>query len=338
MATRTQALQASKGEVAKSEDKPKENKVELLAVPTALLLAAETIVSKAPKDRTDLQAVLIHAKDGMGRIVAADGFRYFIGAFEFKPMPSWMKTGIMLARDDLKARVSMIAKLSKNKQFVVLQHAKDGPMVMSDTSDQTRFQVRYANVKELPDYEQHIQMSTFTDLTEEAERAQRSEWEPVGFNSRHLRDCGEIAKILEAGLDKEKREANGMTIRVFDQGNPTAPRVFDFSGWDGALLIVGAVVLPAQQMPLLTSRVLEPAVKGTLAALRAHASRWRDAAAAASDEEQKKACLAKMESFELRVQALLVRAPEPKAPALPQPAAAETKKQRAAARAAKVLH
>jgi hypothetical protein len=354
-------------EIAKldGEDKPAP-KLELVAIPAALLLAAETIVAKAPKDRTDLQGVLLHQKDtGIARVVAADGFRIFIGSFEAKPAASWLKGGIMVSREDLKPRVNMLLKVAESP-IVVLAFAKgESRATLMDIHNTMSFKIDCAEVKELPDYEANIQMKTFTDLTDDAGRTMRPEWEPVGFNSRHMKDVGDIARILEGGMDKRVREKNGMTIRVFDQGNINAPRIFDFQGWDGAILIVGAMALPTAQFPLLTAKVLAPAVKGTIAALRAHATRWTDAAAQAESEEARAACLAKAESFQQRVNAVLARAPEkaiagPAAPAekleapaeadaatgedgaspvdLPATAAekaAVTRKKRAAARAAK---
>ena len=375
MAKRTQAQALTTTEVVKRQqengtggEKP-QPKVEIIGVPAALLLAAETIVSKAPKDRDDLQGVMIHLKDtGIARIVAFDGFRIFIGSFEAKPAASWLKGGIMISREDLKPRVNMLLKVAESA-VVVLAYAKgEAKATLMDMSQTMSFKVDCAEVKELPDYEQNIQVKTFTDLTDDASRTMRPEWEPVGFNSRHMKEVGDIAKILEGGMDKGLREKNGMTIRIFDQGNANAPRVFDFQGWDGAILIVGAMALPTTQFPLLTAKVLAPAVRGTVAALRAHATRWNEAAKEAKTDVEREACLAKAASFELRVAAVLARAPDkaqiagpisgtdkPEAPAEAKadeaeaeaPAevlmtvaerAAATRKKRAAARAAKVLH
>lgn len=331
-----------------------EPKLELLAVPAHLMLAAETIVSKAPKDRAELHGVLLHARDGIGRIVASDGARYFIGSFAVpKPNPSWLKGGILLGSHNLKARINMVAKVAGSAS-VIIAHAKDSPTLsMVDTENTMRFEVECSAVTEMWKYEDHIQVATFTDMDEEGERATRSEWEPVGFNSRHMKSTGEIAKILEGGIDKDRRNPNGMVVRVY-QGNPDAPRIFCFDGMDGAFLIVGALQLPMRPLPLLTAKILEPASKGTLAALRAHASRWRDAAAAAETEEQRTACLAKAESFNMRVAALLAVAPErvaiagPAAAEQPEAAGPEavtpaeravvTRRKRAANRAATVLH
>lgn len=356
-AKRSSALQTNaptRRQPANGDGKP-EPKLELLAVPAHLMLAAETIVSKAPKDRAELHGVLLHARDGIGRIVASDGARYFIGSFAVpKPNPSWLKGGIILGSHNLKARIQMVAKVAGSSS-VIIAHAKDSPTLsMVDVEHTMRFEVECTTVTEMWNYETHIKGSTFTDMDEETgEKIARPEWEPVGFNSRHMKSTGEIAKILEGGIEKERRNPNGMVVRVY-QGNPDAPRIFCFDGMDGAFLIVGALQLPLRPLPLLTAKLLEPASKGTLAALRAHASRWTDAAAAAETEEQRTACLAKAEGFKQRVADLLQRAPERVAIAGPveaEPPAAEeaeavtpaekaavTRRKRAADRAAKVLH
>jgi hypothetical protein len=359
--TRTAPLNV--GQVAKRQSENgggKPEKIELLAIPAPLLMAAESVASRAPKDREELHAILLHFKEGgVGRIVATDGFRYFIGSFAVKPVPSWLKTGIMVEANNLKARINMVSKVGKSA-YVILAHAKGAATVaMADQANTMRFEVNCSAVSEMWPYEDAIQVGSFTDMDDEGEQRTRPEFDPIGFHSRHMKEVGEISKILEAGLDKDDRDPNGMVVRIH-QAAPDSPRIFMFDGWDGALLVVGALKLPTRPLPLLTSRVLEPATKGTLAALRAHASRWRDAAEAADSEELRAACLAKCSSFELRVAAILQRAPERQA--LPAPAAedakpeategeseeapavttaeraAATKRKRARQRAATVLH
>jgi hypothetical protein len=329
-------------------------KPELLGVPVPLMLAAESIVARSPKDVPALHGIMLHAKEGIGRIVATDGTRYFIGQYAAKPMPSWLKSGILVQREGLKQRVSLIAKADSN--VAMIAHTKgNGWLHLSDSSmDAMTFKLECGEVKEVWPYEQHIKPQSFAATDDEGEQRVRGEWEPVGFNSKHMKEVGELAAILGQWADKEDKK-NGTVIRVFEGGG-NAPRVFTFDGWEGAILVVGATVLPTRQLPLLTAKVLEPATKGTLAALRAHASRWLDAAAAADTDEAKAACMAKAESFQQRIAAILQRVPEtapaiaapaeekaeqPPADAEPQTAAekaAATRKKRAAARAAKVLH
>jgi len=326
---------------------PKPAVVESMLVPVALLMAAESIASKADPEHSGLHGVMLHQKDnGAGRIVGSDGKRLFIGSFPMPAKaPSWMKTGIVLPREDLKARVNMIAKVADSAS-VLIKHAKGDPSAyLSDAGETMLFRVPSGEVTKFPDYENVFGIGSFADMTEDGEMQAKREWEPVGFNSRHLKHVGDVAKILEAAMPKDKREENGMTIRVFDNGESNAPRVFDFIGWPGAVLVIAAVQLTQAVLPLSTSKILAPAVKLTLAALRAHATRWLDAAGKATTEEDKAACMAKADGFQKRVAAILAVTPDlavpqlgtdkpeaekPEKPVTP-PAAVLTKAEKAAA-------
>jgi len=307
---------------AETEDDRKEAaKTERVSVPVLLLQAAETVVSKVPKDKPTWQAVFLHQKDGMGRVVAIDDkYSIFIGAFEAKPMPAWLKTGISVAREDLKARVNMIHKIAES-QNVILSYAKGQThLTMSDEQNTMAFQVPAAEVQSMPDYEaslQSIDAASVADMGEEGERSARAEWEPVAIGSRYMQECIAIAKILLSSQDKAARDEHGVAIRMFHP-TPSAPRIFDFDGWPGVMLIVGAMQMEVQQLPRLTQRLMEPASRGTLAALRAHETRWRDAAAAAETDEQRAACTAKADGFAQRIAALVAVAVSK--PALPPPA------------------
>jgi hypothetical protein len=348
--------------VVEAEPKPAP-KIEGIVIPAALLLAAESIASKVDKDNANLQGVMLHQRDtGVARLVAFDGFRTFVGSFEVKNAPSWLKGGIMLEREALKARVNMLVKVAKSDHVVIAYAKGQSLLTMMDlnTPPTMRFEVTAAAVASFPDYEANITSRTFADMDEESDHGEKQDWKPLGFNSKHLSDIGAVASILSAAMDKKDRK-DGMTIRMF-QASEFAPRVFDFDLWPGTLMIVGSTAVTAN-IPLLTAKALAPAVKGTLAALRAHETRWRDAAGVATTDAQKEACLAKAASFRLRIETHLVMAQEK--PAIAGPAAAqdvaqvegpaegeveepkrvltrgersaETKRKRAEARAAKVV-
>ena len=297
------SVPAKKAPTPKAEPQP-----ETLLVPAALLLAAESIAAKVDKERQNLQGVLLHQKDaGAARVVGCDGVRLFIGSFPVpsKP-PSWLKTGLLLAREDLKAMLSMIVKVV-GSEIVQVRYAKDSPTAILTDAGPTptmSFMVQCGAVAEFPSYDGILQGASFANLTEEGE-VKGTEWQPVGFNSMHLKHCGDIAKLLESAMPKQARAKNGMIVRVFDSGAPGTPRVFDFVGFPGAVLVVAAVQLADTALPLPTARILAPAVRGSVAALRAHATRWRDAAEAATDEDVKAAALEKAAGFDARMNAIL---------------------------------
>jgi hypothetical protein len=286
---RASALKSAAVKVVSEGDAPLAPAIEAMQVPVALLLAAESIAAKVEKDRTSLRGVMLHQVDPkVGRIVGTDGVRLFVGSYGVgaKP-PSWLKTGIMLPSADLKTRVSMIAKVGDTK-FVQISHAKgDSHCMLSDPDQTMQFRVECGSVESFPGYQGGLSETSFADLTEDGEANAKPEWTPVGFNSRQLRHCGDLAKILEAGIDKKDRPENGMVIRMFDGGQRNAPTVFDFVGYPGAILVVGALPAVSTAVPMETMAVLAPAVKLTIAALKAHATRNLEWAAEATDEARK---------------------------------------------------
>jgi hypothetical protein len=317
---RARALSAEVERVV-DEDK-KQPVVENLPVPTALVLAAESIAAKADKQGM-WHGVMLHSEGGHGRIVGYDGSRLFVGSFSLhgNKAPAWMKTGVLIPREGLKAQVSMIAK---NSPTVVISHAKGEPVAyLSDPGKTMVFQCKPASVQQFPDYGKWLEdEGTFGDRGEDGELASKREFQPVGYNSRHLKHAGDVAKILEAALEKEKRDENGMVIRVFDAGRPDSPRIFDFVGWPGALLVLEPLWV-APRIEQQTVRLLTGALKLTVAALRAHATRWQDAAAAATTDAEKDQALARAAGFQERVAAIMAQIEGPKL-ALEAPAAQAT--------------
>jgi hypothetical protein len=304
----------AKRDVAKVKPEAKKPEAETLAVPAALFLAAESIAAKADAEKHHLRSLLLHQKDpGTGRIVGTDGTRLFVGSFPIPgKVPSWMKAGLMLGVDELKPRISMIGKVNS---LVTVSHTQGGAVAMlSDPDGRMVFRMPCGDVQTFPGYEAAFKLGSFSDMTEEGDAKAKVEWQPVGFNSRHLKHCGDIAKILEAAMPKETREKDGMTIRVFDSGEVTAPRVFDFIGFPGAVLVIAGMQLAQQALPLATARILAPAVKLTLAALRAHETRNMEWAAAATDEATKAAFIAKAGGFAKRIADILAQV----VPDLPQ--------------------
>lgn len=288
---------------------PKAAIVETLQVPAALLLAGEAIASKADKQAHPLHGVLIHQVDnGRARVVARDGVRVFVASFPLGgKAPSWLKDGLFLARANLKARVTMLAKVEGALTVAVGYAAGTRDAELSDVSRSAVMKIDIGSVRSFPDYERAMTAASFSPMDYEGEIDKR-DWQAVGFSSRSLKHCGEIAKILESGIDKENRPPEGMVIRAFN-GHENAPKVFDYPQWPGALLIMQPVPAGQLAIPAETIAVLAPAVKLTVAALRAHAKRWIMRADASGDEAEKSAAMERAAGFQARVDALLVRTP-----------------------------
>ena len=297
--------------------------VQSMMVPAALLLAAESISAKADPTRAYLEGVYLHSKGQKGRIVASDGVRMFVASFALPPpkeggTPAWLSGGIILSNRGLRARLSLMQKVSEARDVRVGFAKGADAAELSDTVRNCIFKMPTV-AGEYPDYEAVIGAQSFVVLDDDG-RAQAKEWQPVGINSRFLKDCADVAKQLEAGLDREERSVGGMVIRAFNGGDSTMPMIFDFSTWPGAILVVMPARLASNSTSKETAQLLAPAVKLTVAALRAHATRWQ-VKADESDGAEKVAAQAKADEFRARVDAILKLVPAsfPQVSAKPQP-------------------
>jgi hypothetical protein len=271
---------------------------ETLHIHSALLLAAESMVSKKPAIPV-LGGILLHRREKIGRIVGMDGPRMFLASYALPhPMPSWLKDGVVLDAENLRKRVQLITAMSDDP-MITLSHTKGHGFV--EMSDQERDAVFRIPVIRQPflDYESKIQGSSFVSLDEDGNVTGR-EWEPVGINSAYLKHVGDVAKTLEAGLDKKNRSKGGMIVRAYNS-TPTAPLVFDFSTWPGAVLIMLPARLADNKTSQATAALMAPATKLTLAALTAHETRNRAWAEAADDDAKKAGFIGKADEFARRI-------------------------------------
>ncbi len=312
MAKRSTALAVSDGRNRRRAGSERAEKLptgESVILPAALLLAAEAVAASKDDGREVLQGVHLHRRDDLVRIVATDGIRMFISSLKVSgTLPAWLDDeGIILSGDGLKARVGMICKM-QDEPVVTISFAKgQAKASVSDNLGAAVFQMAVI-AEEYVDYEAFLQASSFINLDEWGNKS-GVEWEPIGINSLYLKQIGEIAKTLEAGLPKERRTKGGMVVRSYNGGAPNAPLVFDFSTWPGTLLVILPAKLATPVISKETSLLLAPAVRGTVAALRAHATRWLQRAQDATGDDEKEAALAKAAGFQERVAEVLKRAP-----------------------------
>lgn len=286
-----------------------------LTVPAALLVAAD-MASEHKLENSALGGVYLHAKEGAGRIVGTDGKRMFAASFRLRdPIPAWLADGVILSNEGLKARVGMISKTGA-QAAVTLRFAKGFPRVeVSDARREMVFQLPVIQA-DYPEYERFFKVSSFVSLDTEGERDAK-EWEPIGINSAYLKHVGEIAKVLETGLPKEERSKTGMVVRTYTSA-PSAPVVFDFSLWPGAVLVIGVSKPDDKGMSPETAQLLAPAIRLTLIALKAHVTRNLAWAEDATDEVLKAGYMIKAEGFQARIAEIMKRAPG--LPALSAPA------------------
>ena len=152
----------------------------------------------------------------------------------------------------------------------MLRYTVDQPTaILADANERSMFRIGIDTHNKFPEYENVLREESFGGtLDGEGNIASGGEWQAVGFNSTYLRHVNDIAKALSAGLSKHEKE-RGMVARAF-QGAPTAPQVFDFSAWPGAILIVMPHHLP--EFSREAAAILSPVTKGRIVALKAHAT------------------------------------------------------------------
>jgi hypothetical protein len=284
-----------------------------ISVPAALLLAAEAVSAKPGGPQTYLEGVYVHAKGDRGRVVGSDGSRLFIASFplptkEAGGAPAWMRDGgVILSNDGLRSRLALLGKLSDEMDVRVGYANGNASVELSDAKEATVFKIA-AKVGTYPNVDSALGAKSFTTLDEDG-NADVREWQPVGINSSYLKQCGDIAKTLEAGLEPDKRSKLGMVVRAFNGGASDSPLVFDFSTWPGAILVVAPAVMASQVTSKETAQLLAPAVKATVAALRAHATRWDQRAKEATIEAEKVEAQTKADGFRKRVANIFATVP-----------------------------
>jgi hypothetical protein len=223
--------------------------------------------------------------------------------------PDWLADGLILSNEGLKARVGMIAKGGESSAIRISYAAGQPKAALSDPARSMVFQIDPVSGT-YPEYDRVIGAGSFARHDEDGQ-VRGPEWEPVGINSSYLKHVGEVAKLLDAGLPKEARSKKGMVVRAFNSSGAqkTVPLVFDFSTWPGAILVIMPARLSSPAISAPTAALLAPAIRMTIAALRAHETRNRAWAEEADTEEAKAAFVAKADGFQVRIAEILKRAP-----------------------------
>lgn len=283
-------------------------------LPINALLGALSCASKE-ETRYYLNGVFVHRVEDRVRMVATDGHRMFIASYQptlcgtgeddTPDFPSWLDDGIILSSDRLAPKLSMAAKLTDNP-CARLSYAKGASVAfLSDKDDEATFKVRPVDGT-FPDY-QHLLGTLTGGVSEESDLARR-DFEPVSFNGTYLKGVGDLSKIL-VGKDA--------AVSVYASAKSEAT-IITFPGAPGTMLVLMPMKTtgPIHQE---TVSLMAPAVKGTLAALRAHLTRNQQAAEQATDPVEKARYLDKANEYERRIADVLNKTFEQ--PALPAPEA-----------------
>ena len=256
--------------------------------PIAKLEAALTCVAK-DDGRAYLAGVYIHREEsGEVRFVATDGNRLLVQSY--KPndgeMPKWLdEEGLIVPAENLKPRLAMIGKAMKPLGNVRIGYAKKGGRLeLTDQLGECTFRVRTIDGK-FPDYRRIVadNIDGFTSVDELPR-----DFEPVSFSGEMFKGVAEVAKALDAKaasvyLAKPKPAADGSK-------GPTdaAPSIVTFPGAPGAVLYIMPMRSKAE-LGEANVAILQPAIKASIAALKAQRTRnekWAKEATNAADRKK----------------------------------------------------
>lgn len=213
----------------------KESEQVQLDAPVAIELKANhlaALLAIAPTDdsRSFLNGIRLHQMDnGTIRLVATDGHRMILLAFENQPRVDWLAAGVTLPTEELvrigkfigsKDDVAMKLSFGKGHQFVKV----------TEPSGLATFEVKPIDGM-YPDYQKVIDQgaANFT--------AERNSFEAAAVQAKYLASAGMIAKKLGA-------EA----IVSYPGADEQAPTVFAFAGVPEAILYVSGFRTPAATM------------------------------------------------------------------------------------------
>lgn len=283
--------------------------VQFVDLPLHFLRAALTCVS-TEETRYYLNGLFLHRVEDRLRVVSTDGHRLFVASHlpagvEENGWPEWTEAGVTVAAENLAAKLTLVAKLSDSPVVRIGYGTGSGRAVVCDTAEEATFRCSMID-GQFPDY--RAVLASLTGGVTEAKDVERTDFTPVSFAGSYIKAVGDMAKILggkDATVSVYASQADEAAIMTF----PDAP---------GAML----VLMPKRAdgpVNRETVALMAPAVKGTLAALRAHLKRNQTAAAEATDATEKAAFETKAAEYEKRIADLLARTLEQTA--LPAPAA-----------------
>ncbi|HVH73296.1 MAG TPA: hypothetical protein VM755_00115 [Stellaceae bacterium] len=266
------------------------------------LRGIEATLACAADDKSrhyNLRAVYLHSTGDEYRLIGTDGVRLLVYSSPIGegPAPAWTEAGVAIATEGLKERVGLLRRLKCETARVAYQ-TEAPQIVLSNREEDVVFKLRPLDAE-------FLQYQRILDDLKAFKARKVSEMSSTAFDARYLKGVGDLAKLLDSN-----------TVQVFDGGAEGEPTLVAFPGCEFAVL----VLMPLKEQPRLgagAARILEGAVNGTVAALRAHRTRW----ATRLEDPQlsaaaRKAAENKIADYDRRIAAIIEKAT---APALPPP-------------------
>jgi hypothetical protein len=242
-----------------------------------------------------LQGVNIAAREAEIRISATDGQRLFAFSQPASGLPEWLSAGVTVSLDLLKDQLGIIEKLGGEAAIVSYQTGA-ARVLLSDLREYVTFR-SFPVEGEFPNYDammSGIDLSGHTTL----------DLASTAYQATYFKGVADLAKLL-----------GSQSVQVFGSAGDGKPTLITFPGCPGAVLVLMPLVAETTIAPQ-TARVIGGAVAGTLAALRAHRTRWEKKLAKLPSS---RAIQKKIEEYDQRIDAIVACT----APALPAPPATE---------------
>jgi hypothetical protein len=276
--------------------------VPIVALKAALMVTGEkrTEVSGMKSDvPANMQGVHIAAREGEIRISATDGRQLFacsVSVSSEEILPDWLASGVTVSLQLLKEQLVMLEKVGADDAIVSYQ--TNAPhLLLSDPHNRVTFRT-FPVSEAFPVYDN---MFSGIDLSART----TVDLESTGYQAGYLKGVADLAKVLES-----------RSVQVFASSGESKPTLITFPGRPGAALVLMPLISEDVQIPQQTMRVLSGLIAGTLAALRAHRTRWEKKLAKLPTS---RAIQKKIAEYDQRIDAIVGRT----APALPAPETAD---------------
>jgi DNA polymerase III beta subunit-like protein len=246
-------------------------------VPAHFISAALAVAAKKDEARPFLCSVYLHQVGDQLRIVSGDGHRMLVLSQKCDTKLGWGEEGVMLPREDLDRIAKFIGKGTSSPDFEISFGKGHPHAVVSEVAGIGTFTVNPINGT-------YAKYQAVLDTLSVFNGGERKPTEGVCMNPAYLKSAGAIAAALESP-----------GIYSFMDESSSKPSAFTFEGVAGAVLIVMPmrVAQAAAALPAATARLIgDAAMRGSIAALKAHATRIKKQIEATKD----KAEVAKLEA------------------------------------------
>ena len=169
-------------------------------------------------------------------------------------VPEWLAEGVTLPLHLLKEQLAMLDKIG---EIAVVSYQTEAPRVLlSDLHEHVTFRLLPVSGK-FPQYDRlldsiDLSARTMVDL------------ESTSYQASYLKGAADLAKLLDS-----------RSVQVFGSRAEGKPTLITFPGCPGAVLLLMPLVSEDTIAPQ-TAKLLAGPIAGTVAALRAHRTRWEN--------------------------------------------------------------